>query len=229
MRRELCWIFVFCSIGFAGKSQVTLESGVLPVLNINYKINTNWRLNLKSENRFAIWQVKPTAFSPAYELSDLSVVVSRKVGVTSSAAGGYLLRYRSGELYHRFIVHFSIVRKYRGIRLGHRVSMDHTLASVERSVFRLRYRLTGEIALEGYELDQKEWYLKPGIEFLQSLQAGGYDLEGRLTTNLGYYFSDSNKLEFGVDYRLGDWLTTGGQSQNLWIKLEWYYQFGKRK
>ena len=229
MKRGLCLVLLFCSVVLVGKSQIALESGVLPVINLNYKVNTNWRLNLKSENRLAIWEGSPSAFSPAYELSDLSVIVSRKTGVTSTVAGGYLLRYRSGELYHRFIVQFSMVRKYRGVRLGHRLSMDHTMSSVERSVFRFRYRLTGEIALEGYELDQKEWYLKPGGELLQSLQTGRYNLEGRLTTNLGYYFSDSNKLEFGVDYRLGDWLTTGGVSQNLWIKFEWYYQFGNRR
>lgn len=45
--------------------------------------------------------------------------------------------------------------------------------------------------------------------------------EIRLVSLLGYRFSDSKKLELGLDYRLDSFLTQGAR-QRLWIALNWY-------
>jgi hypothetical protein len=109
-----------------------------------------------------------------------------------------------------------VVQRLSGWLFAHRVSSEQTFSSVERPEFRLRYRITSEIPLNGVSVDEGEFYVKINNEYLNSLQANKYDLEIRLVPLLGYDITDNFKLELGLDYRVDSFIYTITE-HNYWI------------
>lgn len=219
--------FFFLSISVFttdGLAQVRYQVGLLPEFNFNTKLSSDWKLNLKAEMRYAAADRRASDWErirPGYQLSDFSWVVSRKVGLNNKLAGGYLLRLRSGRMVHRGIQQFTLVRRYNRFRLGHRFATDQTFSARESPEFRLRYRLTAEFPLNGTEVDRNEWYLKVSNEYLGAYQRGSTELELRVIPTLGYLFTDTNKLEFGLDMRSDSFLE-GAAAHDIWLGVSWY-------
>ncbi len=70
-------------------------------------------------------------------------------------------------------------------------------------------------------MDPKEWYLKLNHEYLGSIEGSEADLELRVVPALGYAFTDANKLECGLDYRVNNWIQ--GQSRHVyWLAISWF-------
>lgn len=105
--------------------------------------------------------------------------------------------------------------------MAHRFSSDQTFNSENPRELRLRYRITAEIPLNGQSVDPGEFYLKLNNEYLNSWQDGEYDLEIRLVPLAGFEFTDNNKLEFGLDYRLSSFLD-GSSRNSFWFNIGWY-------
>src|SRR5690606_33535803 len=103
---------------------------------------------------------------------------------------------------HRVIQQFSITQRLATSRLAHRFRTDQTFEKDEALQLRLRYRMSWEKALNGLEIDPKEFYLKLNNEYLGVLQDGEGNLEIRGLAAVGYIISDKNQIESGVDYRL---------------------------
>jgi hypothetical protein len=109
------------------------------------------------------------------------------------------------------------------VRLGHRIVTDQSFPDQSEAIFRLRYRLTLELPLRGIRLDPKEPYLKISQEQLHIFENGaGYELELRLLLSFGFLFNDRNKVEFGLDYRLDEFLIANSR-QRLFATINWYY------
>lgn len=205
-------------------AQSSYIAGLLPGLNINQKIDKNWRLNYKLESRLLGAEGRfsePTPFAVQHSLTDLAVLTSRKLGLNNSLAGGYLLRLEKGGPSHRFIQQYTLVKSYDHFRLAHRFSADQTFSKKEATEIRLRYRISFDVPLSGQEVDDREFYLKINNEYLNSLQDGSYGLEIRLVPSLGFAFNDNSKVELGVDYRLADFLK-GPAESSFWLPLTWY-------
>ena len=223
--RYVFW-FLFLCIAGAAKAQGAYEAGFLPAVNINYTLNDDWSVNFKTESR---QQFLRGVFSEAQEtdyrylLTDMSVIIARKVGLASRIAGGYLLRVEQGELIHRAIQQYTYVQSLSRFRLGHRLSSDQTYSPVENTEIRLRYRLASEIPLNGETADPKEFYVKISNEYLNSLQGSAYDLEVRLVTLLGYNLSDKQQIEIGVDYRVDSFIDQYAE-HSFWTSLSWYIE-----
>lgn len=198
--------------------------GLLPAINVNTEIADSYKLNVKVESRSIF---KEGVFSEAssskfdYSLTDLSTILGKKLGVNNSLAGGYLLRINDDELRHRFIQQFTIVKRYYSFRLGHRFSADESFQDGTKPEVRLRYRLALEIPLNGQSVDEKEFYMKLSNEYLNVFNSADYDLEIRVIPFLGYVFTDSNKLEVGVNYRINDFVNDATRS-SFWLSLNWY-------
>lgn len=208
------------------EAQSTYQVGTLPSINLNKKLKNDWSLNFKIESRQLIQQgdFKVNVNKNfEYVLTDYSLIAAKKVGLNSRIAGGYLIRFRGGELIHRTIQQYSIVQKRIGYRLGHRFVSDQTFSSNENSTFRLRYRLTPEIPLNGQSVDLKEFYIKINNELLNSFQNSEYDLEIRIIPLLGYHIAGSNKIETGVDYRVNSFLTNNSR-HTFWLSLNWFIE-----
>ena len=156
-----------------------------------------------------------------YVLSDFSLLGAKKMGLSNSLAAGYLIRFRADQTIHRAIQQFSIVQRHNRFRMAHRFVTDQTFETGKSPQFRLRYRITAELPLNGEMTDPGEFYLKINNEYLNSLQNSSYDLELRLIPQLGFYFSDTNKLEAGLDYRIRGFLNEATEGF-YWITLAWF-------
>lgn len=205
-------------------SQSTYQFGGLPSLNLNNKLKNDWSLNFKIESRQMLQKGTYNGNIDKgfeYILTDFSFITTKKVGLNSRISGGYLIRFRDGEVIHRSIQQFAIIQKMPNFRLAHRVVTDQTFSSAEATEFRLRYRLTAEIPLNGQSVDLKEFYLKINNEYLNSVQDSEYDLEIRLVPLLGYAIKDNHKIEFGLDYRVNSFLNNTAR-HSFWMSLNWF-------
>lgn len=208
--------------------QHTYSFGLLPGINVNKKLGNDWRINGKVETRLnlsegAFAEGGETGFE--YQLTDVSLILSRKVGLNNSLAGGYLIRLRrSGQISSRFIQQFTMVSKYNAFRLAHRLAADQTFSADDPVSLRARYRVAIDLALSGQSVDPKEFYFKLEHEYLGIFQGDDFELETRLVPTLGYALTDSNKLEWGLNYRLSPLFQNDPES-NFWLAVNWYRSF----
>lgn len=206
------------------RAQGIYQIGILPALNINIGLPGDYGLNFKSESRQAFVTGEFSAGSEKdyeYVLSDFSLIASKKVGLANKIAGGYLIRIRDNRIIHRTIQQYTLIRRFGTFRLAHRFAADQSFASDEDVELRLRYRITSEFPLNGESVDAREFYFKINNEYLNAFQGNTYDLEMRISPLFGYQFSDNNKLEYGLDYRLGSFLNNSSKN-NLWVSISWY-------
>lgn len=221
-------LLVFLGLLFVNvaKTQSTYQFGTLPSLNINNKFQNDWSINSKVESRQLMKSGDFDGNSNTeykYVLTDFSFITAKKVGLNSRIAGGYLIRLRDAEIFHRLIQQYTIVQKMNGFRLAHRFSTDQTFSNREKPEFRLRYRITFEIPLNGESVDPKEFYIKLNNEYLNSLQEKDYDFEIRLVPLLGYDITDNNKIEVGLDYRVNSFLNNTTR-HSFWLSLNWFIE-----
>ena len=205
-------------------AQDTYLLGTLPSFNLNKGINSGWSLNLKAESRLRFLQGDFGGEAQSdlnLQLADFALTAARKTGLNNSLAGGYQIRLRGEQILHRFIQQFTLVRRYEAYRMAHRFSSDQTFNSDNPWELRLRYRFAAEIPLNGQSVDPGEFYLKLNNEYLNSWQEGETDLEIRLIPLAGYEFTDNNKLEFGLDYRLSSFID-GNSRNSFWLNIGWY-------
>lgn len=207
-------------------SQSTYQWGILPSLNVNSKLKKDWSLNTKLESRqiFQSGEVNgEVEGNYKYVQTDLSLIAAKKVGLNSRVGGGYLVRLKEGELFHRFIQQYNVVQKLSGFRLAHRFVTDQTFSAREKPEFRVRYRVSSEIPLNGESVDPGEWYFKLNNEYLYSTQASESNLEIRVVPLLGYDISENLKWETGLDYRASSVLKTNKQ-HSYWVTLNFYIE-----
>jgi len=211
------------AVAFCG-AQNSYQAGFLPSINLNKKLPGDYKLNFKLESRQEIAKGffnQSSNYSYNYLLTDFSLITAKKIAINKTIAIGYLARLREGELIHRGIQQFIITKAYSGFKLSHRIATDQTFTSSEATEYRFRYRLSSAISLNGQSVDPKEFYLKINNEYLNSFENKDYDLEIRLVPMLGYQFSNTNKLEFGLDYRINAFLK-GNTRHRFWLGVNWY-------
>lgn len=201
-----------------------IRGGILPTINYNQRINKLWEANLKLESRHFLFQRNPFMqdhLDYEYSLSDLSLVVGRKISLSSKLVVGALLRLEPEGVAYRTIQQLIVKSKINTFRVAHRFVADQTFSAQEAPEFRLRYRLSGEIPLSGQQLDVQEFYVKMNVEMLHSLQSKVYDLEFRIIPHLGYVINKQHKIELGLDNRLDSFL--GEQTRfTTWFCINWY-------
>ncbi len=225
--KYLIFVLVLMQLPFSVFAQSTYQFGSLPSLNLNKKLKNDWSLNTKLESRQLFQRGEINGISNKefnYVLTDLSIIVAKKVGLNSRIAGGYLIRFEDGDFFHRFIQQYVIVQKLSGWRLAHRMMSDQTFSKIEKPEIRFRYRITSEIPLNGESVDPREFYLKLNNEYINSFQAKEYDLEIRLIPLLGYDITDNFKIESGLDYRVNSFLNNSTRHSywmtfNLFIEI----------
>lgn len=227
IKRYIVHLAIVLLAGVPGEAQRSYQVGLLPSVNINKKLPRDFTLNLRLESR---QELKNSLFNTAssfdyrYVLTDFSLLVAKKVSLTTSWALGYLIRVEDGEIVQRSIQQFTVTKSFSGLRLAHRFSTDQTFAQREKIEYRLRYRISAEIPLNGQSVDPGEFYVKINHEYLNSWQNRSYDLEIRAVPMLGFEFSDTKKLEIGLDYRLSSFLDSGSR-QRFWIGVNWFQVF----
>lgn len=202
--------------------------GIMPQINADFKVGTALKVNAKQENRFILHQ---NPFSEAgarsrYERSDLELLVSGRRGVFNRFGLGYLIRRsdQGGTFLHRSIQQFSTSGSLGSLLLAHRFRTDQTFELEKPVKYRLRYRLSLEVPLNGQQVDAEEFYLKFNNEYLGALQDGIGNFEIRLLTGLGYNISEKDQIELGLDYR-AESLVQDNTEHLLWLTVGWYHSF----
>jgi len=211
---------------FYSTAQGRYQLGILPSVNVNSKLKNDWSANGRIESRYLVQSGKfdgTVTNKNSYVLTDLSAIIAKKVGLNSRIAGGYLLRIEEHGLSHRFIQQYTIVQRFSSFRVAHRLVSDQTFSSQEDAEFRLRYRISSEIPLNGESLDPGEFYLKFNNEYLHSLQAGEYDLEVRMVPILGFDVTDNFKIETGLDYRVNSFVANNTRN-SFWTTLMFFIE-----
>lgn len=210
----------------SASAQSTYQIGLLPSINLNYKLENDWSLNSKIESRQLMRTGEFSGLAESdytYVLTDLSMITAKKVGLNSRVASGYLIRVREEKLFHRFIQQYTVVQRLAVYRLAHRFASDQTFSLDEKPEFRLRYRIASEVPLNGESIDPKEFYFKFNNEYLNSWQDSDYDLEIRFVPLLGYNLKNNNKIELGLDYRVNSFLKNNTR-QSFWVNLNWFIE-----
>lgn len=218
MYRNILFLLLLLIWSSNAYTQSNSRLGLLPSVNVNKKLQRDWSLNFKAESRQALFH---DGFQYDYLLTDLSLAAATKTGINTTVAAGYLIRIDGETIRHRTFQQLSTVRRYPFFRLSHRFSSDQTFQQGGDSEYRLRYRLSSEIPLEGRSVDPGELFIKINNEYLNSLKGEEYDLEVRTAAFLGYAITPSNKLEAGLDYRIDSFLN--GRARNrFWIGVNFF-------
>lgn len=207
-------------------AQDTYQFGLLPSLNVNKKLKSDWSLNTKIESRQLFQNgdfIGNVEKKYKYVLTDFSLITAKKIGLNSRMAGGYFIRLEKTQLVHRFIQQYTVVQRLSGYRLAHRFLSDQTLTKDETLEFRIRYRITAEVPLNGEALDPGEFYFKINNEYLNSFQDTEYNFEMRLVPLLGYDLTESYKIETGLDYRINSFFNNSAR-HSFWISLNFFIE-----
>ena len=219
-------LIVFCLLLVAvGVAQPSYNLGLVPSINFNYKLK-NWSINIKTEMRQGSFTVndrdEPREWRH-FELADYSGMVASKIGLNTRLAGGYLLRLQQNIRFHRSIQQFSLLQQLRGVRLAHRLRTDQTFSADSTPNFRVRYRLTSEVPLNGQAVDRKEFYVRANNEYVTSWQSEEFRLEIRFSPLLGFVLNEKNRIEVGPDYRINSNYIQSTEHR-LWGRLNWFIE-----
>jgi len=198
------------------------ETGLLPELTFSYKLSETYKYVQKFESLSPSYNNTDDELKVEFERFDFQNFLERKIGLFSKVAIGYQYRIRySIADAHRTIQQFSWVDQLSGFRIGHRLRSDQTFSHIEKPEFRMRYRAKIQLPLQGQRLDIGEYYIKFSDELVWSYQASQNILENRIIAKLGFYIDDSNKIEWGLDWRAESFLSSKSSHQ-LWLGLSWY-------
>ncbi len=223
MKNLLC-ILSLCWYTSTILSQTNYETGILPKVNLGVKLDPVYTLNVEIAPRVEVSEGIFDANNPNtiyFSLLDVTTVVSRVVWVDAKIGLGYLSRFQNNKIIHRFLQQYTVTNPYFGYRLGHRFRVDETVRNNEKTEFRVRYRLSSDISMNGEFIDPQEVYFKIGNEYVYSFQGKETDFEIRLVPSLGYYVNDDHKLEIGVDYRVNSFLSSTA-NHRFWLHLGYF-------
>ena len=223
--QRLIWIGILWTCWSAGAVGQSPEYtvGILPALNLHHVFSPQWRLNTKAETRVLLVEQdpgEPWVGKQRLDLADLTgMVVWQGLGRGSVAIGG-LGRWRDDRVTLRAIQQIAWVDRWEGLRVGHRVRTDQTWREGP-PVLRLRYRLTGERALQGQRVDLGEPYLKMGLEGLAVWREAQLDGEARIVPAFGWRLPAGQRLEVGMDLRFSEFREPSAR-QRHWMTISWY-------
>lgn len=214
MGKQIVSFFAFILFFIQINSQTNLDAGFLPKVVLSKKISENTKWINSLESRTILYE---DTYQFSHSLVDVSSIISLKTGLNQSFNFGYILRLRDTRTIHRTFQHFNLVNQLSTLKLGHRFAFEQFFESEKQTTFRMRYRISAEKALNGEKVDVKEFYLKFGNEYLYDFS----DLEIRFTPYLGYQATKKDKIEFGFDYRLSNFIENATEN-NLWFRVTWY-------
>ena len=221
------WILMvaFTLGSLAVQAQSLWEGGWLPEISVSHRWSEKWRVSTQLESMQQLYSnggAGPLDLDYQYIRTDLTAVLSHSLNPNWSLAAGNMFRFSTGDgVTYRSLQQVAYNTRGGAVRFGHRLRTDQTFTPNQPTLWRLRYRLSLEVPLQGQSLDPGEWYWLGSTEQLMRIRRGDSSWEHRLSASLGYYFNARNKLEFGFDYRHDE--SFFFQSRNrLWTTINYY-------
>lgn len=212
------------SSGF-GQDRQTFFTGFFPELSLTKKLENSNKLNLKIENQHVMYDNRlGDRLQFDHYRTDVMGFYDWKLTASTSAAIGLFHRFQDGADGNRIIQQYAFLNRLRSFQLGHRLRTDQTATRGQEVEWRLRYRITSEIPLNGANLDPGESYFLISNEPIFSLKGGAFNLENRLIFTWGKLYSNNQKLEYSIDYRTDGFFNNRFRTR-LWPKIGYYYNF----
>jgi hypothetical protein len=209
--------FVFVSVS----GQPGVQLGFLPKINLSVPISERLKSLNSIESRQIVLEDNEADLTHKFVLTEITTMLSIKTGANNALNAGYTLLLPDRKPLHRFLQQFNLVHRIERFRMGHRFAFDQTIGDDFPFDFRSRYRISIEMALSGLKVDPREFYLQLRNEYLWSYQSEQSDLEIRISPLLGYAINKMNKIEFGIDYRINEFVLSKSD-HDFWITFIWY-------
>jgi hypothetical protein len=223
MKAWTLFLLLLLSFGTFVHAQRTY-GGFFPEMAVNKKMGQHWKLTGKIESQHIVFYddvSHPLDLSYRHYRTDLQFFTARNIRARTNAAIGYQYRFEGeGENSHRTIQQIGWLTNWRHYRFGHRVRADQTFFD-EGVSWRMRYRISSDIPVNGQKLDPGENYLIVSNEIIADYFVDAFDLENRIVAGVGWYFQNKDKLEVSLDYRL-DPIVKSPQRNRFWLKFSFY-------
>lgn len=225
MLKKLLFLNLLVLLQTVAIAQITYEAGTLPKLNAGFSISELWEVNFKTESKLIFNRGEfgggPVERQFNHNRTELALGLERKTSYNTAITGGYLLRMDERKPTHRLFQQFSLVRQYGSFNLGHRFAADQTFTPGRGNEYRIRYRVSTSLPLNGEKIDVKETYLKFSHEYLGSLLKKNTALEIRNLAALGYVTGTKGKIEGGFSYRAEE-VFQSSTNNEFWLYLAFY-------
>lgn len=205
-------------------AQSSYTGGVQLEVKPAFSFQNNWKLNGRLASRILLFEGSSTQSYTGisnYDRTDLELVLTKGTSTSTSLGGGYLIRDQKSGIKHRLIQQFSIAKRYEKLALGHRFRFEETFQSGKATLYRLRYRISIEKPLNR---NGGKMSFFVNNEYIPSLQNEKAKMEVRLFPGLSYKLNESNKLDFGLDYRIEN-LFAKANKQVYLLYLSWNPNF----
>ena len=208
-----------------GQGRHLFTSGLFPEAQLTYDISDDYYVTHKVESQHGMFDAQRLNRELEYShtLTDLQTFIGRRLNPFVKVDIGYQYRIEDGENTHRPIQQVAILQRSNFFRIGHRIRTDQTFFDEESVLFRLRYRYSVQVPLQGTQLDPGEKYMTVSNEVIYMNQAAEDDIENRLAASLGFFVDDKTKYEVGLDYRTDDYLVPERFRSRLWLKFGVYW------
>ncbi len=196
-------LFLTIFIGLTAYSQEDFEGLGESEFAINYRLNTNYKLNILVRYRYYLYQDDNFNFENRqidlvhFSTFNLDYYHTLSLGIQyrirESIDGG------SNEL--RLTQQFNYTKTNQAIRFGHRLRLEQRIFE-DFTIFRTRYRFALDSPLNGEKLDVGESYILASMEALYSISNSiKPELDHRTTAQIGWLLSEKLKIQFGLEYR----------------------------
>jgi hypothetical protein len=210
-----------CSVTFSAlHCQGLWNFGLLPEVTLGHRVSDDWKFSFQVESMQETHRglgIEGMTQDYRYVRTDLTGIVSLRLGPLSKTGFGYMYRITGGEIVHRAIQQYAWVRRYARYRVGHRIRTDQTWQEGRSPVYRARYRWAADIPLSGQTLDPGELYTVPSLEQLGIISSGAGEGETRFMWRLGILAKKGMKFEMGIDHRWNGYVQNNDSHQNWWM------------
>ena len=225
--RTLTFILLFCIPVLRAQENTALiwENEI----DLNAKLSETVSLNIGSAYRNEVSDgLTNTSFDYESKHLQFSTNVSTIIGFYGKISGGIMFRFNTIENSNnenelRLSQQYSYSKRFNAFRIVHRAQLDERIRSAS-TVWRLRYRLSGDLPLNGLKLDKGEFYLVISTESLLSVSSRFRpEWDQRFTIALGNQLMDKIKIQLDTEYRIEDYL--GESNKRLFVVTGLIYKW----
>lgn len=218
-------ISLFLSLGLVRAQKARVYAGIFPEVGLNIPLSEKIKYTAKIESQNGLYSddaTKNNEWRYFHNQTDLQSFIEYKVTTRIKGAVGYQYRIEDGENSHRSIQQLTWLNQFRVLRLGSRVRVDQKYSSTISPEYRIRYRASTDIPLQGEKLDDGEKYLLLSGEVIYALQSGESSIENRVVVGIGHFFDRTKKLELSIDYRTDPYFPNVNRHR-VWCKFSFYW------
>jgi len=219
----ICFSYFFGHIAKAQNSRA--YAGLFPEMGLNLPLNEKLKYAAKIESQHGLFsddQQKDKEWGYFHNQTDLQSFLEYKITSRIKCAVGYQYRIEEGDDSHRSIQQLTWLNQFRVFRLGSRLRTDQKFSPSISPEYRIRYRASTDIPLQGDKLDDGEKYFLLSNEIIYALQGGESSIENRLVAGIGHYFDRTKKLELSIDYRTDPYIPNVDRHRT-WCKISFYW------